>query len=302
MRTFCSFLLVFTAIMISAATHGGTGIEPNVIEHGSRAVNRIALTFDACPTSREDEYDEKVVDVLVREKVPATLFMSGRWVEKNKDRAKSLAANPQFEIANHAFLHPHMLEKDDERILRELKRTQDIIGKVTGKQPKYFRPPFGEVDERLARLAAEAGLVTVQYDIASGDPDPGLSAKRIIRGVVGKAKGGSIVVFHMNENGARTAEVLPEVIKQLREKGFELVTVGQMLATADRKIDGGTSPAKSLGDRQGQGDGMTTGTGAGPTGAMTSTRDTPTSQGTDTRDAPPTGVEHTGPTVSGAEQ
>jgi peptidoglycan/xylan/chitin deacetylase (PgdA/CDA1 family) len=301
MRFYRLFLFAFTVIMISATAHGA-GIEPSVIEHGPRDVNKIALTFDACPTSREDEYDEKVVDVLVREKVPATLFMSGRWVEKNKDVAKLLAVNPQFEIANHAYWHPHMLEKDDERILRELKRTQDIIRKVTGKWPKYFRPPFGEVDERLARLAAEAGLITVQYDIASGDPDPGLSAKRIIRGVVGEAKGGSIVVFHMNKNGARTAEVLPEVIKQLREKGFELVTLGEMLATVDWKRDSGTSPAKSAGDRRGHGDVKTRGMGTGPTAAMTSTRDTSTSQGTDTRDALRTGVEHTGPTVSGAAQ
>jgi peptidoglycan-N-acetylglucosamine deacetylase len=301
-RSYRFFLIAFTAIMITAKTHGGPGIEPKVIEHGPRDVNKIALTFDACPTGREDEYDEKVVEVLVREKVPATLFMSGRWVEKNKDMVKLLAANPQFEIANHAFWHPHMLEKDDERILRELKRTQDIIRKVTGMRPKYFRPPFGEVDERLARLAAEAGLVTVQYDIASGDPDPGLSAKKIIQGVVGEAKGGSIVVFHMNKNGARTAEVLPKVIKQLREKGFELVTLGEMLATTGRKMDRGTSPTKSLGGRRGQGDEKTMGTGTGPTAAMTGTRDTSTSQGTATHDALSTGVEHTGSTASGAEQ
>ena len=89
------------------------------------------------------------------------------------------------------------------------------------------------MDERLAKLASQAGLVTIQYDIASGDPDPGLSAKRIARAVVDEAKGGSIVVFHMNENGVRTAEALPEIVKGLREKGFELVTVGEMLRKAD---------------------------------------------------------------------
>ena len=233
MRSCHSILLAFTAILIATAAPGGSGIEPKIIEHGPRDSKKVALTFDACPTSKEDEYDEKVVEVLLKEKVPATLFLSGRWVEKNKEMAKSLAANPQFEIANHAFWHPHMLEKDDERVLRELKRTQDIIRKVTGKRPMYFRPPFGEADDRLVKLAAEAGLVTVQYDIASGDPDPGLSAKRIVRGVVGEAKGGSIVVFHMNENGPCTAEALPEIIRQLREKGFELVTVGEMLKTTD---------------------------------------------------------------------
>jgi peptidoglycan/xylan/chitin deacetylase (PgdA/CDA1 family) len=189
----------------------------------------VALTFDACPTSKEDEYDERVIEVLVREKVPATLFMSGRWVEKNQEEAKFLAEQPQFEIANHAFWHPHMLEKDDDRILRELKRTQAVIKKATGKKPEYFRPPFGEVDERLVKLAAQEGLVTVQYDIASGDPDPVLSAKRIARSVVADAKGGSIVVFHMNKNGPHTAEALLAVIKGLREKGFELVTVGEIL-------------------------------------------------------------------------
>ncbi|MEK6742704.1 MAG: polysaccharide deacetylase family protein [Nitrospirota bacterium] len=207
----------------------GEGLDPKIIEHGPRDSQKVALTFDACPTGRGDEYDERVIEVLIREKVPATLFMSGRWVEKNQDVAKSLAANPQFEIANHAFWHPHMLEKDDARIVRELKRTQAIIKKVTGKRPKYFRPPFGEVDERLATLASRAGLVTIQYDIASGDPDPGLSAKRITRAVVEEAKGGSIVVLHMNENGVRTAEALPGIIKGLRERGFELVTVGEMM-------------------------------------------------------------------------
>ena len=239
-----STIIILVALIITAPVSGGQSVDPVIVEHGPRDSKKVALTFDACPTGKEDEYDERVIEVLVREKVPATLFMSGRWVEKNGERAKYLADQPQFEIANHAFWHPHMLEKDDERIVRELRRTQAIIKKVTGKRPKYFRPPFGEVDERLAKLASQTGLVTIQYDIASGDPDPGLSAKRIARAVVEEAKGGSIVVLHMNRNGVRTAETLPAIIAGLREKGFELVTVGEMLKTADtgtrRRGDAGT--------------------------------------------------------------
>jgi peptidoglycan/xylan/chitin deacetylase (PgdA/CDA1 family) len=200
-----------------------------IIEHGRRDSQNIALTFDACPTTLPDEYDEKVIEVLLREKTPATLFLSGRWVEKNRDKTLFLANQPQFEIANHTFWHPHLLEKDDDRILRELKRTQTIIRKITGTSPKYFRPPFGEVDERVAMLAAKAALVTVEYDIASGDPDPGLSPRRIIRSILRNAKGGSIIVFHMNRKGVHTAEVLPDVIDGLRKKGFHLVTVGELL-------------------------------------------------------------------------
>jgi peptidoglycan/xylan/chitin deacetylase (PgdA/CDA1 family) len=200
-----------------------------VIEHGSRDSRKIALTFDACPTTLPDEYDEKVIDVLLRKNTPATLFLSGRWVEKNPEKMKSLAAQPQFEIANHAFWHPHLLEKDDDRILRELKRTQAIIKKMTGGTPRYFRPPYGEVDERVAAIAQKAGLTTIQYDIASGDPDAGLSPQRIIKSILRDAKDGSIIVFHMNRKGVHTAEVLPDIIDGLRERGFTLVTVGELL-------------------------------------------------------------------------
>ncbi len=189
----------------------------------------VALTFDACPTSLADEFDQQVVDILLHDKVPATLFLSGRWVEKNPEQAKFLAGKPEFEIAAHSYYHPHLMEKPDDRVVREMKRTQAIIRKTTGKTPVYFRPPFGEVDERVAGIASAAGLTTVQFDIASGDPDPGLAPQRVVRRILRDAKGGSIIVFHMNRKGVHTAEILPEIIKGLRERGFTLVTVGEML-------------------------------------------------------------------------
>ncbi len=189
----------------------------------------MALTFDACPTGKSDEYDEEVIRILLDKQVPATLFMSGRWVEKNPERAKFLASQPQFEIAAHSYYHPHMTEKDDQRDVREFRNTQAVIRKVTGKTARFFRPPYGEVDERVAQLASQCGLTTVQYDLPSGDPDPGLSAERIVRGVLRNARGGSIIVFHMNKNGIHTAEALPAIIEGLRSKGYRLVTVGELL-------------------------------------------------------------------------
>ena len=221
--------LLFTLFLLSKPIFAADTASSLIIEHGPRDSRKIALTFDACPTGKPDEYDEKVIEVLLREKVPATLFMSGRWVEKNPVKAKFLASQPQFEIAAHSYYHPHMTEKDDARDLRELRNTQAIIKKVTGITPRYFRPPYGEVDERVAMLASQCSLSTVQYDIASGDPDPGLSAERIARVVLRDARGGSIIVFHMNKKGVHTAEVLPVIIQGLRSKGYALVTVEELL-------------------------------------------------------------------------
>jgi peptidoglycan/xylan/chitin deacetylase (PgdA/CDA1 family) len=225
--TIIGVVLALVGLSLTAASETPA---PLIIEHGPRDSRKVALTFDACPTNRGHEYDEKVIEILLKETVPATLFLSGRWVEKNPERSKFLASQPQFEVGNHAFWHPHMIEKDDERVIRELKRTQAIIKTVTGKRPKYFRPPFGEVDDRVAKLAAKMGLVTIQYDIASGDPDPKLSPDRIVRAVLQEAKGGSIIVFHVNRHGVHTAEILPAIITGLRKKGYELVTVGDLLS------------------------------------------------------------------------
>jgi len=233
-----STIIILTALIITAPAYGGQGVAPVIVEHGPRDSRKVALTFDACRTGLADEYDEKVVEVLLREKVPATIFMSGRWVDKNRDKTKYLSEQPQFEIANHSYYHPHMTEEPDTRVLLELKRTQALLKKVTGRKALYFRPPYGEVDGRVAAIAAGIGLTTIQYDIASGDPDPKLSARRIAQGVLQEAKGGSIIVFHVNRNGVHTAEALPEIIAGLRQRGFELVTVGEMLMTADTGTQG----------------------------------------------------------------
>jgi len=240
------FFLLLASAVVSATGYGQE--KSLIIEHGPRDSRAVALTFDACPTGHADEFDEEVIEALKKEQVPATLFFSGRWVERNPDKAKELADLPLFEIANHAYWHPHMLEKDDARVLRELKNTQAIIRKITGRKPKYWRPPYGEVDERVAGLAKKTGLATIQYDIASGDPDPGLSAARIARVVVRDAQGGSIIVFHMNRNGVHTAEALPMVIEGLRKKGFELVTVGEMLKAGKLKVE--SSDTRSRGGKR----------------------------------------------------
>jgi peptidoglycan/xylan/chitin deacetylase (PgdA/CDA1 family) len=156
--------------------------------------------------------------------------MSGRWAERNHDKAVFLAKQTQFEIANHAYWHPHLREMDDARVLRELRRTQEVLSKLNGKRPQYFRPPYGEVDDRVAKLAARVGLTTIQFDVASGDPDPKLAPSRIVRAVLRDAKGGSIIVFHVNRHGVHTADMLPAIISGLREKGYELVTVGDLLS------------------------------------------------------------------------
>ncbi len=112
---------------------------------------------------------------------------------------KALASHPQFELANHTYTHPHLpAVKDDARIRAELVRTQAEVKALTGQTPRFFRPPYGEYDQRVVRIAAELGLTTIEYDLPSGDPDAHATKERLVHWVLSQAKPGSIVVMHIN--------------------------------------------------------------------------------------------------------
>ncbi len=204
-------------------------VEPIVIEHGSRQRKVIALTFDACSTEDPGNFDERASEVLIRTRTPATLFLGGKWMFEEAEQTKRLAANPLFEIGNHAYLHPHLRDASDERIREELRSTQNVMDSLTGKQASLFRPPYGEYDDRVVRIAASLGLKTVQFDLASGDPDPAISKERLIRHISSMVRNGSIIVMHINRRGWHTAEALPEIISRLRQRGFLFETVSDMI-------------------------------------------------------------------------
>ena len=206
-------------------------VEPEVVAHGPRNAKRIALTFDACSTRDVSQYDQAVTDVLVATGAPATVFLGGLWAKEEAEHVRALAANALIELGNHSYTHPHMTGiVSDARIEQELLRTQAEVHALTGVTPKYFRPPYGEYNDRLVRVAAAQGLTTIEYDLASGDPDVVHATKeRLVEWVLRKAQPGSIIVMHINHLKFHTAEALPGIIEGLRARGYELVTVGTLL-------------------------------------------------------------------------
>jgi len=145
------------------------------------------------------------------------------------DETRRLAGVDLFELGNHSFLHPHLIRIPEDRVRQELEWTQIVLYSLTGRQATLFRPPYGEYDERSLRIAAELGITTVQFDLASGDPDPGATKNRLVHSVAAGVRNGSIVVMHMNGRGRHTAEALPAIIDELRRKGVSLVTAGDLI-------------------------------------------------------------------------
>jgi peptidoglycan-N-acetylglucosamine deacetylase len=206
-------------------------VAPEVVAHGSRNVRTVALTFDACSTRDVSQYDERITRELIANNAPATIFLGGSWAREEAAHVRELAKHPDlFELENHTYTHPHMpLVKDDGRVRQELLRTQAEIQALTGHVPLLWRPPYGEYDARVVRIAAELGLTTIEYDLASGDPDQHATKEKLVEWVLKKVQPGSIVVMHINHLRFHTSEALPGIIQGLRARGYQLVTVREML-------------------------------------------------------------------------
>jgi peptidoglycan/xylan/chitin deacetylase (PgdA/CDA1 family) len=206
-------------------------VAPEVVAHGSRSVRSVALTFDACSTRDVSKYDERITHELIANHTPATIFLGGSWAREEAPHVRELASHPElFELANHTYTHPHMpAVKDDARVRQELLRTQAEVQALTGRTPLLWRPPYGEYDARVVKIAAELGLTTIEYDLASGDPDQHATKEKLVEWVLKKVQPGSIVVMHINHRRFHTSEALPGIIQGLRARGYQLVTVGEML-------------------------------------------------------------------------
>ncbi|WP_309714285.1 polysaccharide deacetylase family protein [Armatimonas sp.] len=190
----------------------------------------VALTFDACQTLKPAGYAPQIIEILRKERVPATLFLGGRWMEWHADVAKNLARDPLFELATHSYLHPHFPKLTEKQMRADLEKTLAVHQKLTGRKPKAFRPPYGEHNPLTVKVVESYGLTTVLWDVETGDPDPNSSAKEIVREVFRQTKPGSIIIQHMNGRGWHSPEALPEIIVGLRKRGYRFVCISESLS------------------------------------------------------------------------
>ena len=217
-----------------------------VFENGPRTQGKtVALTFDADMTADEgpraaagERFDNpQLIATLRALKVPATLFMTGRWADEYPQEARSIGRDPLFEVANHSYSHyaftancyglptmsPDRMRSDVERAYTAFRRAG-----VPDAMP-YFRFPGGCYDRRTLKALAPTGVTPVQWDVVSGDAfatDADAVARQVLDGV----RPGSVVVMHCTRSAAPvTEQAVRTVVPELRAKGFRFVKVSQLI-------------------------------------------------------------------------
>jgi peptidoglycan/xylan/chitin deacetylase (PgdA/CDA1 family) len=140
-----------------------------------------------------------------------------------------LASSPLIEFGDHSYDHPHMPELTQPEMALQIDETEAALARF-GKHSVAFRPPYGEFSSEVLQMLAHKGLPPVLWDVVSGDPSVGSTAASIVHTVLKKTRPGSIIVFHINGRGWKTAEALPSVIAELRLRGFRFVPLSELLA------------------------------------------------------------------------
>jgi peptidoglycan/xylan/chitin deacetylase (PgdA/CDA1 family) len=189
----------------------------------------VALTFDACATKKGwYGFDRDVFEILKREQVPATVFVSGLWVETHPEAMADLTGDPLIEFGDHSYDHPHMTKLAPAQVGEEIDETEAALSRY-GRRSVAFRPPFGDWNSHVIELVREHQLPTVTWDVVSGDPSAHATTAGIVKAVLTQARPGSIIIFHINGRGWKTHEALPEVLAGLRQRGFKLVSLSELL-------------------------------------------------------------------------
>jgi peptidoglycan-N-acetylglucosamine deacetylase len=177
-----------------------------------------------------------VVEELQKRNTPATFFLAGKWVGRYPGLIRRIAADPAFELASHSYAHLGFTNHcyglgslPVTQMAADVEHSFQVLAPFGGHQTRYFRFPGGCYDS-IALNAIAAHCTIIQYDVVGGDPFNN-NTRSIVDKVLGGAHNGAIVVLHITQaNAPRTAEALPPIIAGLRERGYQLVTLSQLLS------------------------------------------------------------------------
>jgi len=202
----------------------------------------IAISFDdgPCPTFNYGG-TSALLDVLKELGIKATFFVIGQNMRGNEELSSAIF-RAGHELENHSDNYFPIAKAGKAEIEKSLKITNEEIIKITGKPAKFFRAPYSEHSQDLCDVCKMFGLPLIDGSIHNDYPGDGPT---ILSSILNNPQDGDILVLHENNTSrGNTMAVMPQVASGLREQGFEIVTIGQLAALKNKKLEPGVRYAK----------------------------------------------------------
>lgn len=226
------------------------------VRQGDPQQKTIAFTFDG---GSDDAHTREILQTLREQNVRCTLFLTGKFMERHPDLVKQMLRDGH-EIGNHTYSHPHLTTYADNRrqetrpevtfrfLKRQLTRTDSIFHRITGEHLKpYWRAPYGEFNPQILTWAAQIGYLHIHwtrgfdtYDwVTDASSRLYRTPQQIFSNIMNQEKqrrtglNGIIVLMHLgsHRNNNHIFEILPELIRAVRKKGYSIGTISELLAS-----------------------------------------------------------------------
>ncbi|MER7929817.1 polysaccharide deacetylase family protein [Streptomyces sp. NPDC096057] len=211
----------------SASGSASTSVHrPGTTDVDCNKAKCVALTFDGGPSKPTPN----LLDILREKHVHATFFVQGKGHTDTYPKTLSRMAREGHEIGNHTWSHKILTKLSVRQIHAELDPVQEEVREITGHTPVLMRPPQGRTDDKVSAVLRKMGLAQVLWSVTAKDyatTDTAVITKRVLE----QTRRDGIILLHDRYPG--TIPAVPGIIDTLRERGYTIVTVSQLLAPAE---------------------------------------------------------------------
>ncbi|MDF2521568.1 MAG: polysaccharide deacetylase [Clostridia bacterium] len=178
----------------------------------------------ACNVVWGNEYLPDMLRIFKENDIEITFFIGGEWADKYPDELKTIF-NEGHELGNHGYGHKKQSQLNIEQNKQEILKAEEAIKKVTGVKTSLFAPPYGDVNETVTNSAEALGYKVIMWSIDTIDWNT-KDYNMILDRVEKKQHNGAIILMHPTEV---TVKALPDMIKRLKDKGYEVESVSEVL-------------------------------------------------------------------------
>jgi len=226
---------VGAAVGWAAYAWGAHVLTLGCVWRGSHAARRVALTFDDGP---DRDWTPRVLDLLAARRARGSFFLVGERAAQVPDAVRRMVAEGH-EVGSHGWSHRSLWLCGPRRTADEIDRAHATLAALTGREPRYFRPPWGMVNAAMFGALRRRGERCVFWSIQS-EGLRAVAAEDQVRHVLRRAHSGAIVDLHDAEGTRRAPErlvqALPAMIDGLRAAGYELATIAELLEAAPATV------------------------------------------------------------------
>jgi peptidoglycan/xylan/chitin deacetylase (PgdA/CDA1 family) len=191
----------------------------------SKANTEKKVVAFACNVYEGGQEINKMLRVLENKKVNISFFLGGVWVNRNKELVASMH-NKGHDLQNHGYYHKRPTALNEEKNIKEIKDTEELIYKITGHKTNLFEPPYGDYDENIILTASKMHYNVVSWSIDTIDWRNDATKEVILNRIKKKLHPGAIILIHPKPV---TADAFEDIIDYIHSQGYSITTVSELL-------------------------------------------------------------------------